>query len=98
MLPQKSDAARPRFSPLSLFPLSFSCALIKSLETLRSLRKNFVVAKAHLCPPLENGIQPDTFHAMKFFIFQIGVVNHFRDLVNRLVRNPEPFHERFKRT
>ena len=76
--------------------LSFPQLLVETLETIDAFFQQARVGDVAPGPTGEDGIDPEAFRALKFSVFEIGVVYHFRDFQNRFVGNAEALHECFE--
>src|SRR5882724_4528892 len=61
--------------------------LVKPLEALDAFFQEVRVGDFASGPAGEDGIDPEAFRALKFSVFEIGVVYHFRDLQDGFIRN-----------
>ena len=83
-----------------LFPIHsrlFLQTLVKPLETFDPLREQLRVAYPRPLPPAQNRIDPNALIPLEFPVLQVSVVDHLRHHRHRLVRNPKPLDQRFKR-
>src|SRR5712691_3450756 len=69
---------------------------MERVEALQSATHNFLIVHAFLRPAFQHAIDPDALVTLKFVVIEIGIVNHFSDLADDLVLDPEPFYQRFE--
>ena len=69
---------------------------VQRIETLETAPQDFLVRQILFGATFQNTIYADAFDTMKLIVFQIGIVNHFADLLDCLVPNDELLGERFK--
>src|SRR6266446_9812883 len=69
---------------------------VERVEALPASPQNLLVGQSFSRPAFEDSIKPDALGPFKFFIVEIGVVNHLADFLHSLVPEVETFHERFE--
>ena len=68
----------------------------ETIKALKASQQDLFVAQALLRPPFQSLIDAKSFHAMKFAVFQIGVVNYFGQAKHGSFTNPKEFDQRFE--
>src|SRR5207237_9824691 len=66
---------------------------MKPVKALQTAAQNFLIRDAFLRPTFKHTINSDALGALEFVIIEIGVVDHFPNLVNDFVLNSEPFEQ-----
>jgi hypothetical protein len=87
-------------SPLTLAPTVLRSLELR-METVKALKASqhdLFVAESLAGPTFQNSINAESFDAMKFAIFQIGVVNDFGEAKHGSLTNTEPLNQRFHST
>src|ERR1700720_835313 len=69
---------------------------VKCVEAFKSAAQDFFVRKPLFGAAFQNAIDSDAFRPLEFVIFQIGIVNHLADFLDRFVSNHESLRQRFK--
>src|SRR5947207_5674340 len=76
-----------------------SSALQKRVERVAAFEaapQNFVVRQPFFSPSFKDAIDPNAFRPLKFFVLEIGIVNHLRDFPDSLIADPEALRERLE--
>jgi len=71
---------------------------METVKALKASQQDLFVAQALLRPTFQNLIDTESFHAMKFVVFQFSVVNYFGQPKDGSFTNPEEFDQRFEST
>ena len=58
---------------------------MKRVETLETAPQNFLIGQPFLRPTFKHAIDSDALGALEFVVIEIGLVNHFSDLMNDFV-------------
>src|ERR1700693_1630008 len=69
---------------------------METVKALKASQQDLFVAQALLRPTFQNLIDTEAFHAMKFVIFQISVVNYFGQAKHGSFTNGKEFDQRFE--
>ena len=69
---------------------------METVKALKASQQDLFVAKAMLRPAFQHLIDTESFHAMKFVIFQMSVVNCFGQAKHGSFTNAEEFDQRFE--
>src|SRR2546423_15689157 len=69
---------------------------VKRPEAFKAAAQDFFIRQSLFRPSFENAIDSDAFGPLKFFVFQVGVVNHFADFADRSVSDRETIDQRFE--
>jgi hypothetical protein len=94
--PSPSPRRRFAHSPFRfLRPLELG---VKGIKTFEALGEDLLIGQTLLCPTFEDLFNSEAFDSMKFFIFQIGVMNQLGDSQNRAIPNGESFDKSFEST
>ena len=64
---------------------------------MQTAPQNFLIRNSFPRPTFEHAIDPDAFRALEFVIIKIRIVNHFPDLADDPVLNPEVLNQCFER-
>src|ERR1700720_749685 len=60
---------------------------VECVKALPTTAQNFLVRKTFPGPSFEDAIDSNAFSALEFVVVQIGIVNHFSDLLRGFVPN-----------
>src|SRR5947208_17116787 len=77
--------------------LSLSQPIVERLETVGAFGENFCIAQIKLGPAFEHAVESEPFGALKFAVFEVGVVNHLSNLLGRAVAEAEASQQGFIR-
>ena len=69
---------------------------METVKALKASQQDLFVAQVLLGPSFQNLIDTESFHAMKFVIFQISVVNYFGQAKHGSFTNSEEVDQRFE--
>src|SRR5947207_15185503 len=67
---------------------------VKCVETFKTPPHYLFVRKTVFGATFQDAINSDAFRALEFVVFQIGIVNHFAEFLDRFVSNHERSEER----
>src|SRR6516162_8143339 len=69
---------------------------METLKALKASQQDLFVTQALLRPTFQSLIDAESFHPMKFVVFQTSVVNYFGQAKHGSFTNPEEFYQRFE--
>src|SRR5215467_13768176 len=70
--------------------------IVERIKALKPAAQDLLIGNSFAPPTFEHPINSDAFSALKFFVIQVSVVNHFGDLACSVVLNTEALNQGFK--
>src|SRR5213596_83759 len=79
-----------------MFALSLPQVFVERVKALETFAENFFIAQTAPRPALENFVETNALGTLELSIFEVRIVNHLGDLLNRFVADIEATDKRFK--